>query len=75
MIALSIILGFAVGVSAAFFIVAAYRQGIKDGARKSEGRELAPLVSSKPTKKKGEKTAADEFEEYLKKEREGASKL
>lgn len=75
MIALSIILGFAVGISAAFFIVAAYRQGQKDGVRRSEGKELLPLISTKTPKKKSDKTAADEYEAYLRKEREGANNL
>lgn len=75
MIALSTILGFAVGISAAFFIVVAYRQGLKDGERKSVGKEITPIFSVKPSKKKDEKTVADEYEEYLRKEREEANSL
>lgn len=77
MIALSIVLGFVVGVSAAFFIVAAYRQGLADGQRKADNAPILGVLQPAPKKKKepAAETQADEFEKYLKKEREGANKL
>lgn len=78
MIALSIVLGFVVGVSAAFFIVAAYRQGLADGQRKADNAPILGVLQQPAPKKKKEpaaETQADEFEKYLKKEREGANNL
>lgn len=52
---IALILGVIVGVTVAFFCMMFYRQGVKDGKARADGKAVAPLVEkplfSKPAAK------------------------
>lgn len=66
-----------VAIGNAVLMVGAYRQGIKDGMRKEDGKALEEVRLPKIKKKsdKDNERLSKEFEDYLRKEREGANNL